>query len=257
MRVALDGFEVEGIGHNLPFLSAVMDHPKFVSRRHDHRLHRRGISRRLSGRRTVTMRHCGASRRPAAAMNRVAEIRRARISGTMDNHERKVGDDWNVRCRAGFRHEHRRPTGRARPSASPTARRHSASRATGRRATSLRGWTSTATPLVLKVGKISGGFRIRSRGADLKVHVRTPAAGRACAPHAREGGRPTRRRLLLCPMPGPGGEAQCGRGRRGAGGPGALHRRGDEDGEHPARRDARPRSQGQCRARATASPSTT
>ena len=30
MRNALDGFEVEGIGHNLPFLSAVMDHPKFV-----------------------------------------------------------------------------------------------------------------------------------------------------------------------------------------------------------------------------------
>ena len=31
MREALDRFEVEGIGHNLPFLSAVMDHPKFVS----------------------------------------------------------------------------------------------------------------------------------------------------------------------------------------------------------------------------------
>ena len=31
MRLALDEFEVEGIGHNLPFLSAVMDHPKFVS----------------------------------------------------------------------------------------------------------------------------------------------------------------------------------------------------------------------------------
>ena len=30
MRVALDAFEVEGIGHNLPFLSAVMDHPRFV-----------------------------------------------------------------------------------------------------------------------------------------------------------------------------------------------------------------------------------
>ena len=30
MREALDGFEVEGIGHNLPFLSAVMDHPRFV-----------------------------------------------------------------------------------------------------------------------------------------------------------------------------------------------------------------------------------
>ena len=31
MRLALDRFEVEGIGHNLPFLSAVMDHPKFIS----------------------------------------------------------------------------------------------------------------------------------------------------------------------------------------------------------------------------------
>jgi propionyl-CoA carboxylase alpha chain len=29
MRTALDSFEVEGIGHNLPFLAAVMDHPKF------------------------------------------------------------------------------------------------------------------------------------------------------------------------------------------------------------------------------------
>jgi acetyl/propionyl-CoA carboxylase alpha subunit len=28
MRVALDEFEVEGIGHNLPFLAAVMDHPR-------------------------------------------------------------------------------------------------------------------------------------------------------------------------------------------------------------------------------------
>ena len=30
MREALDSFEVEGIGHNLPFLSAVMDHARFV-----------------------------------------------------------------------------------------------------------------------------------------------------------------------------------------------------------------------------------
>ena len=31
MRDALDSFEIEGIGHNLPFLAAVMDHPKFIS----------------------------------------------------------------------------------------------------------------------------------------------------------------------------------------------------------------------------------
>ena len=31
MANALDGFELEGIGHNLPFLSAVMEHPRFQS----------------------------------------------------------------------------------------------------------------------------------------------------------------------------------------------------------------------------------
>lgn len=31
MSEALDGFELEGIGHNLPFLSAVMEHPRFQS----------------------------------------------------------------------------------------------------------------------------------------------------------------------------------------------------------------------------------
>ncbi|MXW87922.1 MAG: acetyl/propionyl/methylcrotonyl-CoA carboxylase subunit alpha, partial [Boseongicola sp. SB0667_bin_21] len=31
MRQALDAFELEGIGHNIPFLSAVMDHPKFIA----------------------------------------------------------------------------------------------------------------------------------------------------------------------------------------------------------------------------------
>jgi propionyl-CoA carboxylase alpha chain len=37
----------------------------------------------------------------AAAMNRVAEIRRTRISGTMDNHTRRVGDDWVVSLQGG------------------------------------------------------------------------------------------------------------------------------------------------------------
>ncbi|NNJ69574.1 MAG: acetyl/propionyl/methylcrotonyl-CoA carboxylase subunit alpha, partial [Boseongicola sp.] len=31
MRNALDAFEIEGIGHNLPFLAAVMDHPIFIA----------------------------------------------------------------------------------------------------------------------------------------------------------------------------------------------------------------------------------
>ena len=55
--------------------------------------------------------------------------------------------------------------------------------------------------LVLKVGKISGGFRIRSRGADLKVHVRTPRQAEL-ARKMPEKLPPDTSKLLLCPMPG-------------------------------------------------------
>jgi propionyl-CoA carboxylase alpha chain len=53
----------------------------------------------------------------------------------------------------------------------------------------------------MKVSKISGGFRIRSRGADLKVHVRTPIQARLAA-IMPEKLPPDTSRLLLCPMPG-------------------------------------------------------
>jgi propionyl-CoA carboxylase alpha chain len=56
-------------------------------------------------------------------------------------------------------------------------------------------------PLVLKVGKIPGGFRIRNRGADLKVHVRTPRQTEL-ARLMPEKLPPDTSRFLLCPMPG-------------------------------------------------------
>jgi propionyl-CoA carboxylase alpha chain len=89
-------------------------------------------------------------------------------------------------------------------------------------------------PLVLKVGKIPGGFRMRTRGADLKVHVRSPRQAELAA-LMPEKLPPDTSKMLLCPMPGLIVKVDVG-GRRGAGGSGALHRRGDEDGEHPARR---------------------
>jgi propionyl-CoA carboxylase alpha chain len=56
-------------------------------------------------------------------------------------------------------------------------------------------------PVVLKVGKIPGGFRIRTRGADLKVHVRTPRQAEL-ARLMPEKAAPDTSRFLLCPMPG-------------------------------------------------------
>ncbi len=199
MRAALDAFEVEGIGHNLPFLSAVMDHPKFVSGNITTAFIEEEYPDGFEGAELdeASLRRIAAS---CAAMHRVAEIRRTRISGTMDNHERKVGDDWNVAV-----------SGRSYD-VTIAARRGGATVtfADGGSVEVASDWTPgnhlarldvDGSPLVLKVGKVSGGFRIRSRGADLKVHVRTPRQAEL-AQRMPEKQPPDTSKLLLCPMPG-------------------------------------------------------
>jgi propionyl-CoA carboxylase alpha chain len=101
MRTALDSFEVEGIGHNLPFLSAVMDHPRFISGEITTAFIAEEYPEGFDG---VTLAEADVKRvaAAAAAMHRVAEIRRTRVSGRMDNHERRVGSDLG-RERAGRR----------------------------------------------------------------------------------------------------------------------------------------------------------
>jgi propionyl-CoA carboxylase alpha chain len=55
--------------------------------------------------------------------------------------------------------------------------------------------------LVLKVGRIDAGYRIRTRGADLKVYVRTPRQAEL-ATLMPEKMPPDTSKFLLCPMPG-------------------------------------------------------
>ena len=199
MRTALDGFEVEGIGHNLPFLAAVMDHPVFMAGEMTTAFIEEQYPDGFEGvdLPEPTLRRIAAS---AAAMHRVAEIRRTRVSGRMDNHERHVGEDWVVTLQG-----HSYPVViDAYPGGANVTFED------GTVMTVISEWTPGDTlatldvdgsPLVLKVGKISGGFRIRSRGADLKVHVRTPRQAELAA-LMPEKLPPDTSRFLLCPMPG-------------------------------------------------------
>ena len=199
MRVALDSFEVEGIGHNLPFLSAVMDHPIFIKGDMTTAFIEEQYPEGFVG---VELPESDLRRIAAAsaAMNRVAEIRRSRVSGRLDNHERHVGDAWNVAVQGESFDVN-------------IAADKDGSNVTFADGTILRvkgDWTPgdqlahmmvDETPLVMKVGKVSGGFRIRSRGADLKVHVRTPRQAEL-ARMMPEKIAPDTSKLLLCPMPG-------------------------------------------------------
>jgi len=65
----------------------------------------------------------------------------------------------------------------------------------------LADMTVDGAPLVMKVGKITGGFRIRNRGADLNVHVRSRRQAEL-ALHMVEKTPPDTSKMLLCPMPG-------------------------------------------------------
>ncbi|WP_300032139.1 acetyl/propionyl/methylcrotonyl-CoA carboxylase subunit alpha [uncultured Roseobacter sp.] len=199
MRVALDSFEVEGIGHNLPFLSAVMDHPKFVSGDMTTAFIAEEYPDGFDG---VELPE-GELRRIAAAcaaMHRVAEVRRARVSGRMDNHERKVGDDWNVRISGqSFDVVIDAQADGSSVSFDDGTKQHVSGAWTP--GDQLAEMTVDGSPLVLKVGKISGGFRIRTRGADLKVHVRTPRQAEL-ARKMPEKLPPDTSKMLLCPMPG-------------------------------------------------------
>ena len=199
MRVALDSFELEGIGHNLPFLSAVMDHPKFVSGDMTPAFIAEEYPDGFEGveLEEAALRRIAAS---CAAMHRVAEIRRTRVSGRMDNHERRVGEDWVVSLQ-GISFE-----------VSIDADRDGATVtfADGGSHRVSSGWTPGDAlavlnvddeTLVLKVGKISGGFRIRNRGADLKVHVRTPRQAELALLMPEKLAADTSK-MLLCPMPG-------------------------------------------------------
>jgi propionyl-CoA carboxylase alpha chain len=199
MRVALDSFEVEGIGHNLPFLAAVMDHPIFISGDMTTAFIAEEYPDGFEG---VTLSEDNLRRIAAstAAMHRVAEIRRSRVSGRMDNHKRTVGRDWIVNLQ-GARFElviDADPDGSTVTFADGATHRITSDWTPGSQLAMLN---VDGAPLVLKVGKISGGFRIRSRGADLKVHVRTPRQAEL-AELMPEKLPPDTSKMLLCPMPG-------------------------------------------------------
>ena len=199
MRKALDGFEVEGIGHNLPFLSAVMDHPRFIKGDITTAFIEEEYPEGFIG---VELPESELLRIAAscAAMNRVAEIRRTKISGRMDNHERRVGDNWvvtlqnnkyelnivadqlgsNVRFENGLRI-------RVEGSWTPGDQ--------------LANMLVDDTRLTMKVGKITGGFRIRNCGADLKVLVRSKLQSEL-AQYMIKKDPPDTSKILMCPMPG-------------------------------------------------------
>ncbi len=199
MRNALDGFEVEGIGHNLPFLSAVMDHPRFASGDITTAFIEEEYPDGFQGveLNEATLKRISAA---CAAMYRVAEIRLARVSGRVDNHERKVGENWVIKVQdarfdVSIDADH---AGSSVSFADGTKHRVTSEWVPGER---LASFMIDGTPLILKVAPISAGYQVRFRGADTSVVIYTPRRAEL-AEYMLEKLPTDTSKMLLCPMPG-------------------------------------------------------
>ena len=218
MGDALDRFEVEGIGHNVPFLSAVMDHPRFVAGEITTAFIAEEFPDGFEGVRLDDdrLREMAAT---VACMNAIAQLRRTRISGALDNHKRRVGRDWVVtlddreyRLRMKLRNDG--ATVRFRSEEGETTHRIKVdtewrpgrpvceARIRDRSPTHMQaGKKPPDRHVAMKVSPIPTGWTIRWRGATVRATVLTPRMAELARLMPVKVEADTSN-LLLCPMPG-------------------------------------------------------
>lgn len=199
MGRALDDFEVEGIGHNLPFLSAVMQNGRFREGRLTTAFIAEEFPEGFHGLAPDT----AAARRMAAVatlINDRLQRRATKISGTIGNHRRVVGKEWVVALGS-------------EAIAVTFAQEGDASRITfadGGTASIHSDWLPGQThatffvdemPMGVKVDKIGYSLRLRWRGIDVIARVREPRVAEL-AKLMPVKLPPDTSKMLLCPMPG-------------------------------------------------------
>jgi len=199
MRQALDEFELEGIGHNLPFLSAVMDHERFISGNISTAFIEEEYPEGFEGA-TLSEDILKQLAAGASAMLRVSEIRAARVSGRMDNHEREVGTDFvislggvDLAVKVAADRD-----GSTVEFADGTSHRVMSDWKPGEGLVRL---DVSGEVVIAKVNQVSSGFRMRHRGADLNAIIRTSRLFEL-SKYMIEKTPPDTSKLLLCPMPG-------------------------------------------------------
>jgi propionyl-CoA carboxylase alpha chain len=199
MEKALDAFEVEGIGNNLPFLSAVMGHPRFRSGA----ITTAFIAEEYpDGFKGVTPDAEGMRRLAAvtAHMKMLKEARAAKISGAMANHRRRVEPDYVIFLGREMHPVHIAETPEGTDVTFEDGGRYEV-RTGWRPGEPLFRALVGGAEMIVKVAYVRGGARLRWRGADIKAVVRTPREAELAA-LMPEKMPPDTSKFLLCPMPG-------------------------------------------------------
>ena len=209
MKTALDNFELDGIGHNIPFLQAVYEHDRFE--RGD--ITTAFIAEEYPDGFVGAPENSGYTRKIAAIcslMHDITEHRAAQISGSLPNHERDIPDEWSVAVKC--------PTGddkvyTADVNGESGVRTIVMNDDTDKAALELEvslNWRPgeeiihafvDSRAFTFKARAIPEGYRIWHRGVSFDVAVRNPRAAEL-AKLMPVKIAPDTSNLLLCPMPG-------------------------------------------------------
>ncbi|NML76485.1 acetyl/propionyl/methylcrotonyl-CoA carboxylase subunit alpha [Rhizobium sp. S-51] len=199
MSKALDNFQVEGIGHNLPFLSAVMQQERFRSGK----ITTAYIAEEFKDGFTGVAPDAASARKLAAiaaVINQTLQDRAVQISGTIGNHQRKVGKDWIVTL-AGFEFPVTLSTG---------VDGMAVAFADNGKCAVTGGWLPGQLHSVfhvdgetigVKINLVGAAVRLRWRGMDVVARTRSPRVAEL-AKLMPEKLPPDTSKMLLCPMPG-------------------------------------------------------
>jgi propionyl-CoA carboxylase alpha chain len=204
MRVALDNFEITKIGHNIPFLAAVMEHDRFE--RGD--LSTNYIAQEFPDGFEGAELNPGDRRKLAcvcALMCQILARRDAGGSGVLTHHQRIIPADLAVEIDGmNYAVNIQKTNGIAVITSTDES-----DKAAIELEVSI-GWTPGAHKVAAIIDNveftffaqpIAQGYRVQYRGADVEVRVRTCAAAKLVA-IMPEKTIPDTSNFLLCPMPG-------------------------------------------------------
>jgi propionyl-CoA carboxylase alpha chain len=202
MATALDSFEVEGVGNNLPLLSTVMDQERF----REGRLTTGYIAEEFPEGFTGAILPRGRVFEVAAAaamMQLVLEDRKGQVSRSPMGHSIEVYGEWVVVIEGEhvpLKLHRLDPEGSWELNLFDQAAMVSRfDWAPGQTIARIEWATGEAS--VLKVNAMTSGFRVRYSGADHKVQVLRPHVA-ALLPLMPVKLPPDMSKFLLCPMPG-------------------------------------------------------
>ena len=208
-RQALDNFELEGIGHNIPFLQAVYDHDRFIRGDITTAFIAEEYPEGFEGA-EVNAGHARKLAAVCALMHDIKEHRAAEISGALPNHERHIPDIWSVELRVSNDEVYYYTADIHGESGLRTITMDDEGDKAALELEVITNWTP-GQKLVhaavdndafnFRVEPCAEGFKVSHRGVEYKAKVRNPRAAEL-AKLMPVKVPPDTSNLLLCPMPG-------------------------------------------------------